>query len=209
MTRYHAQTDTSAPISRSARPTSPALSKLYRSVPRVNFRCYSRDMVFGSDSYRALLRKCFGANAYLERNPRIRERIFSELRPDVQDTIVQHLLNVAVCELVKEQVVTEGNVFLDRYPSGLACPGLSCAGAWGGRGGQHAHGSAVRHVVDDLDADGKWAASTAKRPPRQPAQPPVLRLLGPANAATTPQGTPAAAADRTQRPDATCEGKNG
>ena len=32
---------------------------------------------------------------------------------------------------------------------------------------------------------------------------------GSANAETTPAGAPAAAADRTQRPDATCEGKNG
>ena len=35
------------------------------------------------------------------------------------------------------------------------------------------------------------------------------QLLGSANAETTPAGAPAAAADRTQRPDATCEGKNG
>ena len=34
-------------------------------------------------------------------------------------------------------------------------------------------------------------------------------LLGSANAETTPGRAPAAAADRTQRPDATCEGKNG
>ena len=33
--------------------------------------------------------------------------------------------------------------------------------------------------------------------------------LGSANAETTPAGAPAAAADRTQRPDATCEGKTG
>ena len=33
--------------------------------------------------------------------------------------------------------------------------------------------------------------------------------LGSANAETTPAGAPAAAADRKQRPDATCEGKNG
>ena len=32
---------------------------------------------------------------------------------------------------------------------------------------------------------------------------------GSANAETTPAGAPAAAADRTQRPDATREGKNG
>ena len=38
---------------------------------------------------------------------------------------------------------------------------------------------------------------------------PTQQLLGSANAETTPAGAPAAAADRTQRPDATCEGKNG
>ena len=35
------------------------------------------------------------------------------------------------------------------------------------------------------------------------------QLLGSANAETTPAGAPAATADRTQRPDATCEGENG
>ena len=38
---------------------------------------------------------------------------------------------------------------------------------------------------------------------------PICQLLGSANAETTPAGAPAAAADRTQRPDTTCEGKNG
>ena len=78
---------------------------------------------------------------------------------------------------------------------------------------------------------GEWAAKAVKRPPQQPAQPPVRQLLGAAdaqtahpaasstapahqllgsaNAETTPAGAPAAAADRTQRPDATCEGTNG
>ena len=36
---------------------------------------------------------------------------------------------------------------------------------------------------------------------------PTHQLLGSANAETTPARAPAAAADRTQRPDATCEGK--
>ena len=36
---------------------------------------------------------------------------------------------------------------------------------------------------------------------------PAHQLLGSANAETTPAGAPAAAADRTQRRDATCEGK--
>ena len=38
---------------------------------------------------------------------------------------------------------------------------------------------------------------------------PTHQRRGSANAETTPAGAPAAAADRTQRPDATCEGKNG
>ena len=78
---------------------------------------------------------------------------------------------------------------------------------------------------------GAWAAETVKRPPQQTAEPPLRQLLGTASAQTahlatsstalahrplgsataetTPAGAPAAAANRTQRPDATCEGKNG
>ena len=77
---------------------------------------------------------------------------------------------------------------------------------------------------------GAWTA-TVKRPRQQPAQPPIRQLLGAAdaqtahpatsstapahqllgsaNAETTPAGAPASAADRMQRPDATCAGKNG
>ena len=55
-----------------------------------------------------------------------------------------------------------------------------------------------------------WAPLTRKRhiPPR-PAQPPAHQRLGSANAETTPAGAPAAAADRKQRPDTTCEGTTG
>ena len=78
---------------------------------------------------------------------------------------------------------------------------------------------------------GAWAAEPVKRPRQQPAQSsirqllgaadahtahpatsstaPAHQLLGSANTETTPAGAPAAAADRTQRPDATCEGTNG
>ena len=78
---------------------------------------------------------------------------------------------------------------------------------------------------------GVWAANTVKRPPQQPTQPPIRQLLGAAdaqtahpattstapahqplgsaNAETAPAGAPAAAADRKQRCDATCEGKTG
>ena len=61
-----------------------------------------------------------------------------------------------------------------------------CGGCWGAkyRGAQTAHPATF---------------STA----------PAHQRLGSANAETTPAGAPAAAADRTQRPDATCEGKNG
>ena len=45
------------------------------------------------------------------------------------------------------------------------------------------------------ECGGEWAAKTVKRPPHQPAQPPVRQPLGPANAETTPAGTQAAAAD--------------
>ena len=75
---------------------------------------------------------------------------------------------------------------------------------------------------------GAWTAKTVKRPPQQPAQLPIRQLLsaadaqtahhatsstppahqrrGSANAETTPAGAPTAAVDRTQEPDATCEG---
>ena len=86
-----------------------------------------------------------------------------------------------------------------------------------------------------IKTQGQWGggvdSKTVKRPRQQPAQPPkrqllgaadaqtahpatfstapTHQLLGSANAETTPAGAPAAAADRTQRPDATCEGENG
>ena len=54
---------------------------------------------------------------------------------------------------------------------------------------------------------GRWIPP----PPTSAAATPVSerRPLGSANAETTPAGAPAAAAHRTQRPDATCEGENG
>ena len=66
-----------------------------------------------------------------------------------------------------------------------------------GAPGPHAHGNPARHVMDDRRAPATF--STA----------PAHQRLGAANAETTPAGAPAAAADRTQRPDATCEGTNG
>ena len=72
---------------------------------------------------------------------------------------------------------------------------------------------------------GVWTAKTVKRPPQQPeilsaadaqtAHPATSSTasahqpLGSANAETTQAGAPAAAADRKQRPDATCEGTSG
>ena len=93
--------------------------------------------------------------------------------------------------------------------------------------GLHAHNNATRQV---LNGRGVWTAKTVKQPLQQPAQPPIRQLLGAAdaqtahhatsstapahrplgsaNAETAPAGAAAAAADRTQRPDAACEGNN-
>ena len=103
--------------------------------------------------------------------------------------------------------------------------------AGGGGGGAGPHGNTARQGYGRPEDGGVWAAKTVKRPQQQPAQPPIRQLLGAtdaqtahpatfstapahqrlgsANAETTPAGAPAAAADRTQRPDATCEGQNG
>ena len=99
-------------------------------------------------------------------------------------------------------------------------------GTWASRTQKHSEAGYGR-LVDR----GAWTAKTVKRPRQQPAQPPIRQLLGAtdaqtahpatsstapahqplgsANAETTPAGAPAAATDRTQRPDATCEGRNG
>ena len=53
------------------------------------------------------------------------------------------------------------------------------------------------------------AADTQTAHPATSSAAPTHQRLGSANAETTPAGAPAAAADRTQRPDATCGGTNG
>ena len=53
------------------------------------------------------------------------------------------------------------------------------------------------------------AANAQTAHPATSSTAPAHQRRGSANAETTPAGAPAAAADRTQRPDATCEGKNG
>ena len=94
----------------------------------------------------------------------------------------------------------------------------SVGGAGGGRPGQHVEGwsnwaSRTRKRGEARggrsERRGEWAAKTVERPSQQPAQPPVRHLLGPGTAEMTPHRTPAAAAVKTQRPDATREGKNG
>ena len=60
--------------------------------------------------------------------------------------------------------------------------------------------TSVRPLLGTANAQTASAA-TSTAPAHQP--------LGSANAETTPAGAPAAAADTTQQPDATCEGKNG
>ena len=93
---------------------------------------------------------------------------------------------------------------------------------YGGRPGQRAEEQGTWAAQKHSEAGygrpvdrGVWTAKTVKRPRQQTAHHatfstvPTHQLLGSANTETTPAGAPAAAADRTQRPDATCEGKNG
>ena len=61
--------------------------------------------------------------------------------------------------------------------------------------------SSLPTLLGAPDAQTAHHATSSTAPAHQP--------LGSANAETTPATAPAAAADRTQRPDATCEGKNG
>ena len=65
---------------------------------------------------------------------------------------------------------------------------------------QPAH-TPIRQLLGAADAQTAHPATSSTAPTHQ--------SLGSANAETTPARAPAAAADRTQRPDATCEGKNG
>ena len=85
------------------------------------------------------------------------------------------------------------------------CVGLGRRLGPGQRAGMHWHGagrgggtSSMRQLL---------GAQTAH--PATFSTAPAHRPLGSANAETTPARAPAAAADRMQRPDATCEGKNG
>ena len=61
--------------------------------------------------------------------------------------------------------------------------------------------SSIRQLLGATDAQTAHHATFSTTPTHQ--------LLGSANAETTPARAPATAADRKQRPDATCEGKNG
>ena len=70
----------------------------------------------------------------------------------------------------------------------------------GGDPGNNQHIS-IRQLLGAADAQTAHPATSSTAPAHQ--------LLGSANAETTPARAPAAAADRKQRPDATCEGKNG
>ena len=61
--------------------------------------------------------------------------------------------------------------------------------------------TSIRQLFGAADAQTAHHATSSTASAHQP--------LGSANAETTPARAPAAAADRKQRPDATCEGKNG
>ena len=61
--------------------------------------------------------------------------------------------------------------------------------------------SSICQLLGATDAQTAHHATSSAAPAHQ--------ILGSVNAETTPARAPAAAADRKQRPDATCEGKNG
>ena len=61
--------------------------------------------------------------------------------------------------------------------------------------------TSTHQLLGAIDAQTAHHATSSTAPAHQP--------LGSTNAEMTPAGAPAAAADRKQRPDATCEGKNG
>ena len=61
--------------------------------------------------------------------------------------------------------------------------------------------TSIRQLLGATDAQTAHHATSSTAPTHQ--------RRGSANTQMTPAGAPAAAADRTQRPDATCEGKNG
>ena len=82
---------------------------------------------------------------------------------------------------------------------------VTVAGA-GGNSGQQKPSNDPRNNQRNPRYANYWAPLTHKRHPPQPAQP---RHTNSSNAETTPAGAPAAAANTTQRPDATCEGKTG
>ena len=65
----------------------------------------------------------------------------------------------------------------------------------------HEGGGGIRQLLGAADTQIAHPATFSTAPAHQ--------RRGSANAETRPAGAPAAAADRTQRPDATCEGKNG
>ena len=109
--------------------------------------------------------------------------------------------------------------WVNGFPSGKGrmayADGSNYNGAWS-MGKKHGHGTLTTELwtytgewkqVHQLPAlVGTWGGVWGGQ---HPVQPPLRQPLGTANAETAPHRTPAAAAVRTQRPDATCEGKNG
>ena len=71
----------------------------------------------------------------------------------------------------------------------------------GGGGGATTSTSSIRQLLDAADTQAAHPATSSTAQTHQ--------LLGSANAETTPARARAAAADRKQQPDVTCEGKNG
>ena len=98
--------------------------------------------------------------------------------------------------------------FLSQAKCGERAAGQHCGGDDGGAGGQR--DGSLRPLRSDCLRSGVCPAGVGQSFPVSAfCGMPGHALLGSANAETTPARAPAAAADRKQRPDATCEGKNG
>ena len=81
--------------------------------------------------------------------------------------------------------------------------------AWRNRApGPHAHRNTARQAMDGLWTEVRGQQKQSNDPGSNQH---ILNTptMGAANVEMTPARAPAAAADRKQRPDATCEGKNG
>ena len=117
---------------------------------------------------------------------------------------IKHCLCEANCErlVVKDCLYVNIRQTPSISPGGGGGPGQRCVDSKNSQTTPATTStSSIRQLLGAGDASTAHDATFSTVPTHQ--------LLGSANAETTPARAPAAAADRKQRPDATCEGKTG